>query len=732
MNPLNVDQAASPVPSEAANDGVLKETELQYDPLLQCLVISAKRYSRPVSIDSLIAGLPVQPDQCGPEMFSVNQSKAIFSRVASRAGFSSRLIQRELTAISELLLPCILLLKDRKACVITDIDVASQTATITTPELPDGEDTISLDQLSALHTGFAFLLKPHFSSHEKKVAAVAQQGHWFWGTLKRSKDLFYSTLLASVLINLFVVATPLFTMNVYDRVVPNDALETLWVLAIGLFIVYGFDTLLRIIRTYLLEVAGKKTDVIMSSILFEQVLNLKMEHWPKSVGAFAANLRDFDSIRNFFTASTLTILVDVPFAIIFLAVIGLVGGWLVAIPLGIIAAILLYSFIIEKPLQQSIESTYTAAANKNAHLIESLNAIHTVKTLGASHHAQWVWEESTGEIASKSMRTRLLSSSIQVLTQFLMQLSTVFIIIAGVYQITDLNLSLGGLIAVVMLASRAIAPMGQVANLVAQYQQTKAAYSALNDIMHQPVERQLERHYVRPPAFKGHIRFDDVSFQYPETDTPVLKQVSLIIEPGEKVGIIGKVGSGKTTFAKLLTGLYSPEGLLTLDELNVAHIDPADLRRYISYVSQDVQLFRGSIRDNMVYRNPQVDDERFLQVARIAGIDQFIHKLSSGYDTPAGEQGAFLSGGQRQSIALARALMLDEPIVILDEPTSQMDNATESFIRQQLHDYTRSKTLLLITHKMPMLELVDRLIVMDEGRVMMDGDKNAVLKALAK
>ncbi|MGB5276096.1 MAG: type I secretion system permease/ATPase [Gammaproteobacteria bacterium] len=710
----------------------MTDSHRYYDPLLECLVVFAKLFDRPISVDALISGLPIEPGKPGPELFSIHSSKGLFSRVAKRAGFATRLIKRDLDQISDLLLPCILILKDRNACVLESIDKEKNRARVIMPEVGDGEEWIELDRLRKEYIGFSFLLKREFRKRSKPVQLLqSSKSHWFWGTLARSREIFVSVILASVLVNLFVIATPLFTMNVYDRVVPNDALDTLWVLAVGVIIVFSFDALMRYIRTYLLEVAGKKSDVIMSSILYEQTMNLRMDQWPKSVGAFASNLRDFESIRNFITASTMATLVDIPFAIIFLIVVAFIGGPLVAIPMMTIALLIFYSFMIIKPLRESIESTFEASANKHSHLIESLNNIQTIKTLGASNHSQWIWEESTGEIASKSMRARLLSGSVNVVTHLVVQINTVGLIYYGVYQITDLQLSLGGLIAVVMLSSRAVAPMGQVASLITNFQQTQTAYHSLDALMNQPVERPEDKQFVRRPAFEGSIQLKAVNFAYPDSEKVTLSNISLSIRPGEHVGIIGKVGSGKTSITKLIVGLYGPsEGTILIDDIDMHQIDPADLRHHMGYLSQDISLMSGSIRDNLVFKDPHIDDERLIEVSRISGVDQFVNKLPMGFDTSVGEQGSWLSGGQRQSIALGRALLLDEPILILDEPTNSMDNTTEAIIRKNLFDYTRNKTLILVTHKAPMLDLVERLIVVDDGRIVMDGPKDKVLNTL--
>jgi len=710
----------------------MSDNHHHYDPLLECLVVFAKLFERPISIDALISGLPIEPGKPGPELFSIKSSKGLFSRVAKRAGFATRLIKRDLDQLSGLLLPCILILKDRNACVLEAIDKKNNRARVIFPEISEGEEWIDLDQLKAEYIGFSFLLKREFKKRSRPLRLIkAGESHWFWGTLAMSKEIFASVILASVLVNLFVVATPLFTMNVYDRVVPNDALDTLWVLAVGVMIIYAFDALIRYARTYLLEVAGKKSDIIMSSILFEQTLNLRMDQWPKSMGGFANNLRDFESIRNFFTASTIAALVDLPFAIIFLVVISYIGGPMVIIPLVTIGLLLIFSISMIKPLRESIEATFEASANKNAHLIESLNNIQTIKTLGASHHSQWVWEESSGEIANKSMRARMMSGSIQVFTNLLVQLNTVGLIVFGIYQITDLQLSLGGLIAVVMLSSRAVTPMGQIASLITNFEQTQTAFKTLNNLMQLPVERSEDKKYVRRLAFDGGVELNSVDFAYPETERLTLSGINLNIKPKEHIGIIGKVGSGKTSITKLMVGLYMPTaGTMAIDGIDINQIDPADLRHHMGYLSQDVELMRGSIRDNLVYKDPHISDDRLIEVSKICGVDQFVNKLPLGFDTPVGEQGACLSGGQRQSIALGRALLLDEPILILDEPTNSMDNTTEAHIRQELYDYTRDRTLVLVTHKAPMLDLVERLVVIDDGKIILDGPKEQVLKAL--
>jgi ATP-binding cassette subfamily C protein LapB len=704
------------------------------DPLLDCLVILTKLHHEPYSAEALTAGLPVEEGAATPELFSLEHSKSNFSRAAKRAGFTSKLVKRELEEIPQMVLPCILVLHARGACILEAIDHEQNRAKVIHPDVPDGESWINLDELDEQYLGFAFFLKKqHHYETSRKQLLKTHDGHWFWGTLMHSKSIYRDVFLASVLINLFVIAAPLFTMNVYDRVVPNNATETMWVLAIGIMVVYFFDMILKFMRTHFLEIAGKKSDVIMSSMIFEKVMNLKMAVRPQSVGSFASNLKEFESIRNFFTASTVSTLIDMPFVLIFLVVTYYIAGSIIIVPIIIITLILIYSMSVRKPLQKSVESTYEASAAKNSILIETLSNMEAIKMMGASGHAQYKWEEATGEIAEKSLKSRTLSHSITTVTSFLVQMNTVSVLIVGVYMIEEMELTMGGLIAAVILTSRAIAPMGQVASLLSSYEQSKTALDSLNDIMDLPVERPEDKRFIHRQAFDGKITFQDVHFTYPGAEKSILNGVTFTINPGEKVGIIGRIGSGKTTIEKLMMNLYQPtSGSILIDDIDLNQIDPADLRKQVAYVPQETTLFKGTLRDNIVYKKPNVSDEKILRAAQIGLVDQFVNFNPMGYDMPVGEQGYGLSGGQKQSVTIARAFIEETPIIILDEPTNSMDNSTEQLLLQRLKLATANKTTVLVTHKTGMMELVDRLILIDQGKVVMDGPKADVLKALQK
>ncbi|MBS6287246.1 MAG: type I secretion system permease/ATPase, partial [Campylobacter concisus] len=647
---------------------------------------------------------------------------------------ASTLVRKDLDQISPLVLPCILMLRGKKACILQSFSEDKKMANIITPDLSTGTSTIEISKLKDEYLGYAYYLKREFVPEDTSSTKLIDAGndHWFWGTLKRSKKIYFDVVIASFIINLFVLASPLFTMNVYDRVVPNNAVETLWVLALGVSVVYGIDLFLKFVRSYFLEIAGKKSDIIMSSILFERVMDMKFSNKPKSVGSFASNLKEFDTVRNFFSSASLAAIVDLPFALIFLIVTYFIGSYLVLVPIVIMIAILCYTFFIKDPLQNAIKSTFEASAMKNGILIESLSSLETIKTLGASGHVQWNWEEATGEIANRSIKSKIITTSITTVTSFLVQLNTIAIIVLGVYMIQDTHLTMGGLIAAVMLSSRAIAPMGQVASLAANFEQTKTAYQSLSKIMQMPVERPEGKKFVRRNSFEGKIEFKNVSFTYPDTTKGSLDRLNFVIQPGEKVGIIGRNGSGKTTLQKIILGLYAPtEGSVLIDGIDINQIDPADLRRNIGYVPQDVVLFKGTVRENIVQKAPYVDDMQIIKAAKVSGVDEYVNAHPLGFDMPVFERGDGISGGQRQSIAVARAFLLDSPIILLDEPTNSLDNTVESKLKANLKVNTVNKTMILVTHRTSMLDLVDRLIVMDNGKILLDGPRDEVLARLS-
>ncbi|MEO0443524.1 MAG: type I secretion system permease/ATPase [Pseudomonadota bacterium] len=693
------------------------------DPLLSCLLRLTQLKQCPCSETSLIAGLPLVDQRLTP---------GLFVRAAGRAGLDAKVIKRSLTEIPDIVLPLVLLLQNNRACVLLSLDKQGRTAEC----IIDGVGQsrfLTVDKLRATYTGYCIYTKLQQPLQSRSQADDTQNNNWFWSVMKSSWRIYRDVLMASFFINLLAIATPLFVMNVYDRVVPNQALATLWVLAIGVIIVYLFDLVLKGLRGYFVEVAGKKSDILLSCFLFERVLGSRFSESPSSIGSFVSQFREFDSVRNFYTSSTITAFIDLPFVLVFLLLILYVGGPLVWVPIIALPIILLYGFVLQKPIKLSVEQTFRSAAQKNAILVESLVGLETVKVLGTEGFLQRLWERSVGHLAHWSQRVRLLSLSVTLFSGLIQQLASVVIIIAGVYLIVERELTMGALIACFMLASRAMMPISQVASLLVSYDQTKTALAALNDIVAKPQERNPEKPFVKRPHFAGAIQFNKVNFAYPDDKQAALEDISFKINAGEKVAIIGRIGSGKTTIQKLILGLYAPsQGNVLFDGIDSQQIDPADLRQHIGYVPQDIVLFAGSIKDNLSYGASHISDAHIIAAAELSGVKEFVDRHPLGFDRLVGERGQALSGGQRQSIGIARALLRKPSMMVLDEPTSGMDNSSETHVKHKLEKVLRHKTLILVTHKTSLLSLVDRVLVLDNGRLIADGPKAPVLEALKK
>ncbi|WP_375738880.1 type I secretion system permease/ATPase [Pseudomonas boanensis] len=693
------------------------------DPLLDGLLILCRLHECAASRASLTAGLPLPGQRLSAELLT---------RAAARAGLQGRLLHRQLTAISPLNLPVLLLLKDGRSAVLQQWAKDGR-ALILPCEADGGEQWVEPEQLALEYSGQALFARPRHELEEARHPLVPRVQAWFRDTLKLSRWLYADAMLASLLINLLGMLVPLFVMQTYDRVVPNQATSTLWVLAIGLLIGTGFDLLLRVLRAHLLDSAGKKTDVVLSATLFERITGMSMKARPVTVGGFAQSIQDFQGLREFLTAVTLTSLIDLPFSILMLAVIGLLSGWLVVIPILAFPLTALFAFIIQSRLRDTVQRSLALGGERQALLIETLSGLETLKAWGAESERQHHWERTHGALTRLDSHARFLSALATNGTLFMQQFAGLAMIVAGVYGIIAGNLSVGALVACYMLNSRVLAPLGQIAGLITRYQQTRATMKSTNALMNLPQERESSQRPLERAQIKGNLELRDVEFSYPGQSTPALSHLNIKLAAGEKVGIIGRSGSGKSTLARLILNFYTPDkGQLLLDGIDLRQLDVADLRQHIGYVSHDLPLLAGSLRDNLTLGARYVSDERMLEVAELTGVADLARQHPQGYDRPVGERGQLLSGGQRQTVLLARALLLNPPMLVLDEPTSAMDNSSEDAVRRRLQDWARTKTLILITHRTSMLALVDRLIVLDNGKIMADGPKDSVIDALRK
>ncbi|MBD2840227.1 type I secretion system permease/ATPase [Pseudomonas sp. JM0905a] len=693
------------------------------DPLLDSLLSLCVLHHKPANRAMLTSGLPLPKQRLTADLLP---------RAAARAGLQGRLMQRRLDQIPKIAMPALLLLKEGRCAVMLGWGDDGK-ARLLLSESDGGEVKVTRELLQEDYSGQVFFAQPQHKYDLNTDSLIPRTESWFRDTLKRSRWLYTDAVAASLLINLIGLGAPLFVMNVYDRVVPNQAVATLWVLAVGISGAYLFDLLLKTMRGLCLDLAGKKTDLIISATLFERIVGMAMKYRPMRVGSFAQNIHEFQTLRDFLASLTLTSVIDLPFTLLILLVIGLLGGHLVWVPVLAFPLAMGISWLLQKPLVATMDRTMALAAERQSSLIETLAGLDAVKVNNAESDRQYLWEQTIGTLGRLELRVKMLSSLAMNLTLMIQQLAGVVMIVAGVYLIMAGDLSMGGLIACYMLNGRALGPLTQLSGLLTRYQQARLTMKSVDHMMDLPQERQEGEQPLVRDKLQGSLELRQINFTYPHQQTPALSEVNLIVRPGEKIGIIGRSGSGKSSLAKLIVGLYQADsGSLLVDGTDIRQLDVSELRHNVGYVPQDIQLFSGTLRDNLMSGARYVEDELVLQAAELSGVHEFARLHPQGYELQVGERGQNLSGGQRQNVALARALLLDPPILLLDEPTSSMDNPGEERLKERLTGMIANKTLLLVTHRASMLSLVDRLLIVDRGRVIADGPKEAVMEALKK
>ncbi len=684
--------------------------------LLDILELYTHLRGMPYTQEALMAGLPYPNDPFDREFFE---------RVAARIGLMVKSDKREAQDLTHFSMPCIVLLQDDQCALV--IKATDKDITLLYAENKDQPTHMSLDDFIKIYTGEAFFLSHTLKPPDDYFSVFG----WFFQILKKNRKLYIQAGIAGGLINLFLVITTFYALTVYDRVIPHQGFETLWVLTFGVVIVYAFDGILKIIRTYFIDHASKKVDIQIGSELFEKMINLRMESRPASSTSMAYHLKEFESLRDFLSSTTLVTLSDLPFIGFLLLVVGLIGGWIVLIPIIAIIVILGVSIIAQPSLANYVQRLNQISENKYSVLINSIANVETIKTFNMHRKIQTQWENILTDSAEVSNQLKGFNHITVSVTSFIQNLANVATIVAGVYLITSGHLTFGGLIACSILVSRSVAPISQVVGLISRVNQSLASVRELGQIMNLPQERQSEISYQPRPDFKGSIEFVNVDFSYPNQRLKSIKNFNLKIPSGSRVGIIGRIGSGKTTLEKLIMGLYQPNyGHILIDGVDSAQTDPFELRSHIGYIPQDVTLWRGTLKYNIIAGLINVSDEQFLKACEIAGVTDFVRLHPLGFNMPIGEDGSGLSQGQKQAVAIARALVLNPQILLMDEPTAFMDPQSERLFLERLGAALTNQTFIVITHRMPILNLVDRLVVVEQGQVMIDGPRDQVLQAL--
>ncbi|MEO3715840.1 type I secretion system permease/ATPase [Roseateles flavus] len=722
--------AAAPEP-QAGREHAVPEGDIG-DPLLQALVWLTQHHGKARSPASLRAGVPTD----GP--LAPNQA----IRMMREAGYEAGMLSKGLAEINPLVLPAVLLLHGGDACVLVSRrEVEGQQAFEVVFPGPEAKAcVVAQAELEGEYSGFALVATPKEVSQAdpRHHALLAGQGsHWLWGTLKRFIPYYRGAMTAALLSNLLMMVSGLVTSVIYDKVIPHhDAMATLWTLAIGASLALIFDLFARQLRAHLIDLAGRKADLIIGSMLFKQTLLVRMEHKPASAGSYAHYLGQVETVREFFTSASMSVVSDLPFIVLFVAMTFMLGGplgWVVALA---VPGLVLLTFALQKYLRNVVRANMAEQAELQGSLVEVVEGLEDLKTSGAEGRFLHRYEISNAVAAESGLRMRAMHAFTNNLTMTMQQAVTLVMLVWGVYLIQDRIISAGGLIGAVMFATRAIAPLGSVVSLTARYQSARAAMLSLDEVMKKPVERASDRNYVPMSEFSGRIGLREVGFSYPMTGEhqapKVLKGVSLRIEPGERIAVLGRIGSGKSTVLRLLAGLYQPsEGMVEIEGIDLRQIDPAEFRAHVGFVSQEPKLFHGTLRDNVAMGRADVDAGRLVEVAKLTGLDRVVAGHPLGWDLPVGEMGSLLSGGQRQMVALARALVNRPKLLLMDEPTSSMDAQSEILFLRQLRDAAQQCTLLVVTHRPAVLELVQRIVVMDNGKLVMDGPRDQVLAALS-
>lgn len=674
----------------------------------------ASTLDRPITLASLHAA------QTGPGgELTIRDIISVAQHAKLQAGYG----KRRLSEFDGRLVPAMLLLTGKQA-VVYHGRTGNGTLLIFDPEIGEGISEVPEDSFRETYTGYAILFRRHYGN-DISTENTSYDGHWFRAALAASRWSYIQVVLAAAMANLLGLTTSIFIMVVYDRVLPNEATESLIALTGGVALALFFDFVLKLLRAGFIDKAGQKADLLMGRRIFDQVLNIQMKSRTGSTGAMTSTIREFETLREFFTSATLVAVVDLPFIGLFIFVVYLVGGQLAIVPALAVPVVLLTGLAVQPFLSRIAEKSLTDGQSKQSVLVEAVSGIETLKTTAAGQRMRARWEQAIERQSAHGAQSRAITQFALNLTGFTQQAAQVFVVFYGVFLITDGQASMGALVASVMLTGRALAPLGQLAQTLTRMNQARSAYRNLNTLMVAESERPEGCTWVNRLSFKGSISFNNVHFSYPDQSVDTLRGISFSIEPGEKVAILGQIGCGKSTIARLLLGLYTPRvGSVTLDGLDIRQIDPGDLRRNIGSVLQDVWLFSGSVRDNITSGAIRPKDEDLIEAGRTSGVEDFVTKHPSGYDLQLAERGEGLSGGQRQAIALARALIGQPPVLLLDEPTSAMDVQTEAQVIQRLKKTAAETTMVIVTHRTSLLELVDRVIILEDGEIAADGPKS--------
>jgi len=597
--------------------------------------------------------------------------------------------------------------------------------------LASGSDELLPTEIAA--KGKFLLLSSISIDSDDEASGHMSANAWFWHAIKKKKKVFIEAIGATFLMNLLGVVTAMYTMQVYDRVIPTQGFSTLWVLTFGVAMSIVFEFMMRQVRSIMTERATKVIDMELSGVFFSKALSIRMDARPPTVGTFASQIRHFESVRNFMTSAVLFVLADVPFALMFILVVALIGGYLAIVPLITVPIAIFISLFFRGVIERLTNEHMKESNEKNGLLIEAVDGIESIKASGAEWKIYDLYMSLTKSISSSELKLKVLSARASHLSMLVQQVNYVALIAVGAYAISNGDLSMGGLIASSIIMGRIFNPLAQVPNLVVQWKHAQISLKALDGIMEMPSDRAPDARLVVPDQMKGHLAMEDVLFAYSENSAKVVVP-KIYFSPGEKVAVIGSVGSGKSTFLKLISGLYAPfQGRVLIDGVDIQQLAPEFVREHVGYLPQEVRLFNGTLRSNLTIGLPTPSDSTIIEACEKTGLADFIKAHPDGLELMIAEGGRGLSGGQKQLVGLTRMLMMSPSIMLLDEPTASMDGELEAKVMKHLFQSLPSDTLsVVVTHKKSVLAHVDRVIVINQGQVVMNGPRDDVFKQIAE
>jgi len=697
----------------------------EIDPVLDCLTFLARRADRPSSPVLLRAGLALSATGTLP----FHQVESALEQVGMRGEPVAR---RRLSGWRLQQLPAIVELTDDRAVVLLEMKAGE--ALVYAPGTAEPM-WVPVSDFEEAFTGHAVAVEPDPTAERagERPWDKARRTHWFWSEVWKVRKEFWPVLLAALIVNLLALAVPLFTMNVYDRVIPNKAVPTLWVLALGVFIALGWDFTLRIARSQLVDEIGRRLDAKYSQKLFEKVMNLPMAERQGSTGAFAKRISEYEGVRDFFASTSVVLLVDIGFLLVFLILITVLAGPLVLVPIVGIAIMLTAGVVLQRRMAGASQDAQADSSLQHSVLVESISGIETLKSARAEGQMLGRWRRYAAMSAATQEKMRRLTAVAVNLASISQQAISVGLVVGGFYLFNDGKITMGAIIAIVMLAGRAMSPIGQFAFLITRARQSMTTLDSLQRMMEATDERQVAARSIVPEIRSGHLEIKNASFRYPAASVDSLSGINLKIEPGERIAIIGRVASGKSTLGRLMCGLYAPtDGEMLVDALDSRQYHPHQLREAFRFVGQDAELFSGTVRDNLMLGAAKADDQQLIDAVVRSGADIFLSRDAAGFDRPVGERGALLSGGQKSLLVLARALVTPSKLLFLDEPTGAMDTQTELYFIEKLKGaLAKDQALIVSTHRHNMLSICDRLIVIDSGKIVADGPRDQVLGKLS-